>query len=352
MDLLRRLIAIVLCCFGGRACAETWPTFELTTSTWHATHVAVIDASGVVLESWKGDLKSGARIPVEQWNLPTRETVYYGRSGPEPGPDDPKLPMDAVREVTNARRVFFLKRKGDGDIANAATWAPALLFGSEMSLAVAWLANGEAFGIRDRDDHYPPRMRPMRLNEAQVKSVVRRLVELQQGLHKAARDPDPVARAERMVSFLRPDERLAFLEAIEVMKGCGKPAWGVVRRLLTQEEFLPIHHDLVHVAMHVAGTEAIGEVERIVREESQYWASVVRSGERPVEYNPPMSWHFSRLASSLNVLMRLDYRDPNGIVAKLRADWEADPRLAHLGSGGNNERSPVLKYADEILKPR
>jgi len=175
---------------------------------------------------------------------------------------------------------------------------------------------------------------------------------VQHDLLAAAKDPDPLARAERLVSFLWPANRWAQSEAIDALKGCGKPAWRVVRRLLTQEEYFTIHHELVFVAMEVAGTEAFGELERIVREETQYWYWVVKSGETPVTGNPPMHCHYSRLSGSLNVLKRLGYRDSEGIVAKLRTEWDADPRLAHLGSGGDKGRSPILEYADEILKPR
>ena len=104
--------------------------------------------------------------------------------------------------------------------------------------------------------------------------------------------------------------------------------------------------------MEVAGSDAFSELERIVREESQYWSWIVKSSDAPISWNPPMSNHFSRLSCSLGVLKRLGYRDPSGIVAKLRTEWDADPRLAHLGSGDNKGRSPVLEHADAILNSR
>jgi len=346
------LIAIAIAFVAGTAQAEVQPDFDFFTSTWRATHVVVVDSAGVVIESWKGDLASGAKIPTEQWKLPEKETVYYGDSEREPVPEYVKLPASAVLRTTGARRVFFLKRRDAGGIADAATWQPPGIFGA-ISESVAWVENGQVFVLRYREIHPgPPMMRPLRLTESQMKAKVLQLCELQHDLRAAAKEPDPLARAERLVSFLRPADRWAHLEALEAMKGCGKPAWRVVRRLLTQEEYLTIHHELVFAAMEVAGSEAFGELERIVREESQYWSWVVKSGETPVEYNPPMSYHFSRLSCSLGVLKRLGYRDPEGIVAKLRTEWDADPRLAHLGSGGGDGRSPVLEHADEILNSR
>lgn len=344
------LIAIAIALVAGSAQAEVHPDFDFTTSAWRATHVVVVDSAGVVIESWKGDLASGAKIPTEQWKHPEADTVYYGDSETEPVPEDVKLPADAVRRITGARRVFFLKRADAGDISDPATWQLPGIHGV-MSESVAWVENGQVFVLRYRMDYPgPPMMRPLRLTEADVKEKVLRLCELQHDLRAAAKEPDPLARAERLVSFLWPANIWAQSEAIEALKGCGKPAWRVVRRLLKQEEYLTIHHKLVFVAMEVAGSEAFGELERIVREESQYWSWIVKSSETPISWNPPITTHYSRLSGSLGVLERLGYRDPEGIVAKLRTEWEADPRLERLGGGGG--RSPVLMRADEILRSR
>lgn len=346
------LIAIAIALIAGSAHAETHPEFDFDGSAWRATHVVVVDAAGMVIESWKGDLASGVEIPTEQWKHPGHDTVYYGDSETEPVPLDVKVPADAVRRTTGARRVFFLKRRELGDIAESATWQLPGNHGV-TSESVAWVENGQVLVLRYRQDFPgPPMMRPLSLTERQMKAKVLRLCELQDDLRAAAIDPDPQVRAERLVSFLWSGNRLAQTEALEAMKGCGKPAWRVVRRLLAQEEYFAIHHKLVFVAMEVAGSEAFGELERIVLEESQYWSWVVKSGESPVSYNPPMSTHYSRLSGTLGVLKRLGYRDPEGIVAKLRTEWETDPRLLHLGSGGDKARSPVLEHADEILRSR
>jgi hypothetical protein len=65
-----------------------------------------------------------------------------------------------------------------------------------------------------------------------------------------------------------------------------------------------------------------------------------------------MHHHYYRLSASLFVMKRAGYSDEAGVVRELRESWDANPALQHLGSGGGKGRSPVLEYADEILKTK
>jgi len=345
-----RLVPIVLACLASTSRAEILPSFQLSAAAWRATHVVVVDAKGTVMESWKGDLAVGARIPVKEFSVPDSATVYYGYTESDPT-EKLVTPRDAVGRVTDVRRAFFLIRKGIGATAEASSWQPAELIGRDMSVSVAWIESGQTFAIQQWINPGPALMHPLHLSETSLQAEVVRLVELQDDLRRAIQESDPLARAERLVSFLSPGDGRAHQEAIKALTECGRPAWRVVRRLLAQKEHLPIHHRLIHVAGDLVGADAIGELEPIVREESQYWSGLVKAGVTPVEYNPPMSDHYYKLSSSLFVLKRLGYRDPAGIVAKLRTEWDAVPRLAHLGSGDGKGRSPILQYADAILKP-
>jgi hypothetical protein len=237
-----------------------------------------------------------------------------------------------------------------GPVAEASSWQPAETFGADMSASAVWIENGQTFAIQQWINPGPALMHPLRLSEAGLKAEVDRQVELQKDLHHAIADPDPLVRAERLVSFLSPNDHLACEESIKALTACGQAAWPVIRRLLAQRDRLPIHHRLIHVAGDVVGAEATGVLEKIVRDEAEYWSGLLKAGVTPVPFNPPMSDHYYKLSSSLFVLKRLGYRDPAQIVAKLRAEWDAVPSLAHLGSGDGKGRSPILHYADEILK--
>jgi hypothetical protein len=222
----------------------------------------------------------------------------------------------------------------------------------QMSTSVAWIERNQSFAMQQWMNPGLVLMHPLNLGEMALHAEVDRLVELQQDMHNAVKERDPLARAERLVSFLRPHDRWVFLDALEELKNCGPPAWRVIRRLLSQDELLSIHSDLIHVSEKTASTDAISVLERILGEDAQYWSRIVKAGQIPVSYNPPMSDHYYRLSSCLSVLSRLGYHDPQGLVAKLRADWEAIPSLAHLGSGDGKGRSPILRCADQILAPK
>jgi hypothetical protein len=348
-----QLVSILLSLFAtAGAHAEIAASFDLDIVAWRATHVVVVDAKGVVTESWKGDLPVGSKIPTDAWKFPTNETIYYGYFEKEPIPANAIVPADGARRVTSTRRVFFLVRVGEGEVEVAESWKPVEQFGSSMSVSVAWIDNDQSFAIQQWMNPGPALMRPLSLTEAELKGEVTRLVDLQQDLRIAANERDPLARAERLVSFLRPQDRFAFRNALEELAKCGQPAWRVICRLLTQSEYLSIHHDLIFVAETVAGAEATSELERIVREDMRYWSRLVEFNPNPVTYNPPMSDHYFRLSACLFVLKRVGYRDPQGLVAKLRTDWEAVPSLSHLGSGDGKGRSPILEDADKILAPK
>src|SRR5262245_35358890 len=89
------------------AYSETLPSFNSIYSTWEASHIVVIDAAGVVQESWKGDLAKGESLPIDAWMLPGKQKVHHGWPGET---REDKLPEGAVREVSGKRRVVFLIR--------------------------------------------------------------------------------------------------------------------------------------------------------------------------------------------------------------------------------------------------
>jgi hypothetical protein len=82
--------------------AATWPDFNAKSSTWHATHIVVVE-SGKVIESWKGDLKVGKVLP--------DGAARFARI-PVPGHDPGRLgPGEKPPKVSGNRMVLFLAHK-------------------------------------------------------------------------------------------------------------------------------------------------------------------------------------------------------------------------------------------------
>src|SRR5688500_6801956 len=72
---VRRLAAILLFMMALSAAGAIRPSFSEHYSAWHATHVIVVDSSGAILESWKGDLKAGGMLPLEPLGVPKTEAM-------------------------------------------------------------------------------------------------------------------------------------------------------------------------------------------------------------------------------------------------------------------------------------
>jgi len=79
--------------------AEILPSHNAQYSTWQATHIVVVE-EGKVLESWKGNLKAGDKLP--------KGAVRFTEI-PKPGPDPwRKLSGEPEPVITGKRMVLFL----------------------------------------------------------------------------------------------------------------------------------------------------------------------------------------------------------------------------------------------------
>ena len=151
--------------------------------------------------------------------------------------------------------------------------------------------------------------------------------------------------------FLEEQNYLGLDAALTVLKKCGKSGWTEVLPLLQDDKRLPLHSSLVHLAGKIAPVEATPVIEAIIIKEMKYWDGLTPDEKSVGSFNPPMHFHYSKLSACLFVLKRIGYKDKSGIIGQLRNSWEKTPVLMCLGAGGSG-RSPILEYADEILKSR
>lgn len=148
-------------CLPGSLKAELWPSFDLGYSAEHATHIVVVDRKGKILESLRGDLPVGEKLPLA------------GNPKPIPVDYDLDFPVEIkgqeeVKTVTGNRRVMFLIQGKDRK-----AFAPANVNEPDFQLATVWIEAGQSFAIYQiRNPGTKSNMHPLFLSEAQLKTQI------------------------------------------------------------------------------------------------------------------------------------------------------------------------------------
>jgi hypothetical protein len=157
---------------SGAAQAELWPSFDLGYSAKHATHVVVVNAEGVVLESWRGDLISGTKLPFPAKSDPIPVDYIASFQVTDEADIEFEAVKKTVKSVTGNRRVLFLIRSKNQD-ENLEAWFPANINEPDIKLATAWIEQGQGFAIYQCINPGPPaKMHPLYLSEATIKKQV------------------------------------------------------------------------------------------------------------------------------------------------------------------------------------
>lgn len=154
----RLLVTVMALGLTASARAESVPSFSLDYAAEKATHIVVVDPDGVVLESWRGDLPKGARVPFTAGRKPLPVV--------NPFPKEPRVPD--VGSVTGQRRVLFLIRGRAAD-----SWTPAGFLLPEERFATVWVEAGQCFAIYQfTNPGSGARMHPLYLGEQRLKEEV------------------------------------------------------------------------------------------------------------------------------------------------------------------------------------
>ena len=175
IPILTGFACIALGLFASPVHAEWWPSFDVGSSSQLATHIVVVDGKGVVLESWRGDLKKGDQLPFPKGEKPIK--VHYHEFYPTvalPGVKD-------VKHVTGNHRVLFLMRskaeKG---------WTPANINQPDIQLATVWIEDDKAFAIYQPQNPGPKsQMHPLYVTKSGLKK------QIEEVLRKPDPQPEP-----------------------------------------------------------------------------------------------------------------------------------------------------------------
>lgn len=323
--------------------AEILPSFHLSYSAWEATDVVVVNRQGHVLEVWKGELKPKTELPFAADRFKASLDVDYDLFFVA----EKERPKNRIERVSGDRLALFLIRDSEHKVNEKLGWKAASI-GNDLDTCAVWLEKGSSFAVQQWMNPGSSLMRPTQ-GEDSIKKEVIRITEFQIALKSAVADPEPASRAKRLVPFLQEKNRRGLSEALTHLGKCGKSGWVEALPLLQDEQQLPLHSSLVHLAEVTAPAEATPTIEAIIIKEMKYWDGLTPDEKSVGSFNPPMHFHYSKLSACLFVLKRIGYKDKSKIVAQLRDSWDRSPVLRRLGSGGSG-RSPILEYADEILR--
>jgi len=157
------LAVLIVISLAGIAAAESVPGFSLDYAQEKATDIIVVDAEGKVLESWRGKLKVGEKVP------------FKADKKPQAVVEIPGILESKVKEVTGQRRVLFLKfvKPGRGVYLSPPHYVPVGFLKEDLSFATVWVEKGECFAIYQWHNPGPgAHLHTLSMNEERLKKEV------------------------------------------------------------------------------------------------------------------------------------------------------------------------------------
>lgn len=193
--------------FAPAACASGSPMDQARSDAWHASHIVVADATGKVLEVWKGDLKVGDVLPVDEkvWRLALPQVIRHNGVA-EAAVEGKKVHADRV--------ILFLKKAGPNrpDLIKPGEWVGLRPF------FVSAGKDGVFAQVYVMENGVQP-VYVVAKSEAAFKAEYLPIAEHRTALDAAVAEPDVKRRAERLRPFVTGAGRP---EAFEALAGCGE----------------------------------------------------------------------------------------------------------------------------------
>lgn len=345
---------LILVGYDLPASAAELPSFNLPDCAWHATHVVVgtegeqIDGRCTVIESWKGNLKSGATVFIPElasFKPESTHTIdsWFTRQVPS-----------SSRYVTGKRMVLFLKR-ADGA---SGKWQPANRE-NDMKVSVVWVEQGNTYAFVQVQNPGPSILVPLGRvydpigSEEETKTLASDMIRTQAALARAAAIENPIQRAQALRPFVDFPHVFAWHEAFAELSKCGKAALPVLTAMLRDNRLLPKHGHVIKALGKAGGTTVGAELTRLVETETRFWkqtAPKLRQGwwngtglQR--SRTEALQDRYSKLLQALYALQDIRYRGCKGAVIRLRDFWRSLPQLE--SKTGLNQ---ISEQCDNVLQ--
>lgn len=333
------------------------PSFGLDYSSWHASHIVLVttttDGSTFeVLESWKGDLKSGERIVIPQLH-PTPNAIQislYPKSWEEAvgGGLNEVIP----KQLPGSRMILFLQSGEDIPTKNGTektarhSWKPADLFG-EMKTSVLWIDGSQVYCFIQLMNPGPSVLLECPISEQKVRDRVIEVGNAQQELVESVAESDGVLRAERLKAYVQSDIFPARSFALDELGKAGSAAVPIICGMLDDPAFRDEASGLVN-ALGMAGGEGVGEeLNRRLRQDLAFWKNAgptLTQGWWNQELNSgtPLRGRYSVTYELLRALEHTHYSPARKTAIELRNFWRSLPQL--------NDPSGLDQMANECDK--
>jgi hypothetical protein len=329
------IVAVVAVPAVGRA--EILPSFGDGRCETAASHVVVVDDTGKVLDSWRGDLRPGDRLPLSEYNIRLAQPV--GQFGKKEG---------APEKVSGKRLVLFLQRggptydqgQGVGSLA-AAHWV------GEYNVSTLWIEDGHAFALSQWINPGPQEMTHIgteagyRKRVEQVNGTVRDL------LAKARAEQKLDARANILGDLVINYPGFS-AEALAGLEWCGVEALPALRKIVSKDRSGDPELLGTYAVMAKIGAPARADLMKHLVTQLEAWKYM---GPR-VEYVGKLEADSRRMHEYLLAVTSNPAAFPNltaehqKTVRDLRDLWAANPVLSKLGEKGDR----ITDRLDRLLK--
>jgi hypothetical protein len=373
MKTYKALLIVVFLFLASSAYAGIRPSFGLDFCTWEATNILVvteseeIDGRFIVLESLKGDLKSGGIIMIPEFaafkpqalrQIGT-ELEYMGSSAEEYRLSaskktsrmilTPEMKQQEVASpglITCARMILFLKKNDNGSVIS---WKSANNFGGFFVSAI-WLEFDKSYAFYQQMNPGPTALLPINSQEIKIRESISELLKLQNSLHEVLLIKENKNRAEALEPFLRSSFWLAKNMAFEEIKKCGVSSLPVLRRLMNDSSRWEDSTYVFAALAEISGEQIGDELVRIVGEELQFWKETTPklkkgwwngSGKTETEN---LRNRYGRVDYALTALRKIKFANCKEIVTEFRDFWRSQPVLED-----NSGLDQMSKECDSIL---
>lgn len=334
------LSTVLLLLTTGQVDAGIRESFRVDQCSWLATHIVIVDEAGSVLESLKGDLSPGFRIPLEQLKMPTLQELDEALRGP----------FGAKIRPSNTRRILFL-------IKADSKWKPAA---SGMNISMAWQEKEVMYGLLQVMNPGPLCLVQLEENDKRFYQIIKATVAQHVKFQAATQIADPAKRAQALTEFIvRPGNYHCGREALDQLYRCGEAAGKVILDLLDDEtkSHYTFHADLIKVYAWIFRERARPRLMREVTDGLAYWKKLAPSLTQDWWTKKSARDHFSytRLYSSLyflgNIGITEQEREP---IQRLIDFWKSVPLLDSMGVGYRDGQpvteSQIVESARRCLK--
>ncbi len=327
-------VLMIECGFPLNSLAGFAPSFYLEDLAWQASDIVVVsqseklDGRFMVIDTWKGDLKSGNTVIVPELTaFASDESRLMHRWPRDAG-------TNLNTHVSGSRMSLFLKK------ATSGSWESTDKFGG-MKTSVAWIEQSQAYAFVQEKNPGPSLLVPLHLSESEMKAQALDVVQTQDAIAKTIAITKPSHRADALKPFISSKHLFARKSAFAELGKCGDAALPVLRGMLNEESLLAQHGDVIGALGQAGGNSVAVELTTLVETETQFWNQTAPGLKQGWWNGAGIQWsevellrnHYVKLGAAIGVLGGLKYNGCKTAVIQLRDVWRSYPQLEEVGLG-------------------